>query len=166
MLIDANKYKRQIYKELLKLSNKEKFFYFGSDEIQLPEINEDNKNKGVYRFGIVDSDKLIGYFSYYIDLKNLSVSSFGLVSFDKKNKIIGLDVYKEIKRIIKKYSLHSIQWNMVGDNPAERHYDKYIKKFNGIKYVFPEAIRTKDGKFHDDVLYYAVVGGNEVIPSN
>ena len=45
---------------------------------------------------------------------------------------------------------------MVGNNPVEKHYDKFCKKYNGNKYILKDALRDKQGIYHDDVIYEIV----------
>ena len=42
---------------------------------------------------------------------------------------------------------------MIGDNPVERSYDKFCKKYHGVKHVLRDAIKDKYGKYHDDIIY-------------
>ena len=84
------------------------------------------------------------------------VSKNGLIAFEKGNSNIGINIYREIKRIINEYHIHRIEWRMVGNNPVKKHYDKFCKKYNGNKYILKDALRDKQGIYHDDVIYEIV----------
>lgn len=115
-----------------------------------PKISEEC---GCVQYAIIDNEKLIGYFSYYIDWYASSASQFGLFSFDRGNSVIGQDILSEIKKILYAYKLHRIEWRMVGGNPVQRHYDKICERFNGRKLVLRDAIKDRYGKYHDDIIY-------------
>ena len=42
---------------------------------------------------------------------------------------------------------------MVGDNPAERGYDKFIKRHNGNKYVLKDSFKDRNGNYRDSIIY-------------
>ena len=50
---------------------------------------------------------------------SLCVKNFGLMAFDSNNKRIGLDVYKQIKKLIFEYNVHRIEYCMISGNPVE-----------------------------------------------
>ncbi len=93
----------------------EMIFYSGWNGYSLPEFpNEfDGTN---YRYAILDGDKVIGFFCYTYDMHSRCLRNFGLYSFDKGNIIIGKDILCEIRRIIKEYKPHRMEWRMVGGN--------------------------------------------------
>lgn len=134
--------------------------YFYSDDMMyetgnldnwIPGITEDN---GSVQYAIVDEDgKLLGYFGYYIDWYTSSASRFGLFSFDRGNRIIGIDILKEMRKLIHKYKLHRIEWRMIGGNPVEKHYDRFCEKYRGRKIILHDATKDRYGKYHDDIIY-------------
>ena len=81
------------------------------------------------------------------------MSNFGLYSFDKGNPIIGKDILREIRRIIKEFKPHRMEWRMIGGNPVEKHYDTFCKRYNGKKFVLTDVIRDRYGNYHNDVIY-------------
>lgn len=107
-------------------------------------------------YAILDHDKVIGYFCYVYDLHSKSLNNFGLYSFDRNNPIIGKDILHEIRRIIQEYKPHRMEWRMIGGNPVERHYDTFCKKYHGKKFVLTDAIRDRQGIYHNDVIYEIV----------
>ena len=155
MLKPAILYKKEIEQNILNLAYSDEMFLFtGTLKYIIPDF-EDN-NGSLYQYAILDKDKIIGYFTYYIDWYTSSVSNFGLIAFEKGNSNIGINIYREIKRIINEYHIHRIEWRMVGNNPVEKHYNKFCKKYNGNKYILKDALRDKQGLYHDDVIYEIV----------
>lgn len=153
MLEPAMLHKEAVLNGLMKhIYDDEMTLYSGWNGFELPKISDDFDGAN-YRFAIIDGTNVIGYFCYTYDLHNRSVSNFGLYSFDKNNPIIGRDVLREMRHIIKEYKPHRIEWRMVGGNPVERHYDKFCKKYNGKKLVFTDVFRDRYGRYHNDVMY-------------
>lgn len=51
------------------------------------------------------------------------------------------------------------RWHMISGNPVEKHYDKFCEKYNGHKHILKDAIRDRQGYYHDDVIYEIITGG-------
>ena len=147
-----------LYKEEIQSKFAEQFYscdmmkYSGYLGSSIPNIDNDTDG-GCYQYAIVDNGKLIGYFTYSIDWYSSCTHCFGLFSFDRNNKTIGLDVYRELKKIIKDYHIHRMEWRMVGGNPVEKHYDRFCERYHGKKFVLTDAIKDRHGNYHDDVIY-------------
>ena len=153
MLIPAILYKEEIQKELVKHNySEDMMFYTGYLGSPFERIGEDN-NGDVYQYAIVEKDKLIGYFTFHVYWYDSCASRFGLFAFDRNNRTIGVDVYKELKKLINDYHIHRIEWYMISGNPVERHYDKFCKKYNGRKFVLTDAVKDRYGKYHNSVIY-------------
>lgn len=153
MLVPAIIYKDEIRKKFMKYAYTDDMInYTGCLENSLPIIDEES-NASLYQYAITDNGKLIGYFTYFIDWYSSCAHCFGLFSFERNNKIIGLDVYRKLKKIINDYHIHRLEWRMVGGNPVEKHYDRFCEKYHGKKFVLTDAIKDRCGKYHDDVIY-------------
>ena len=159
MLVPAILYKDEIRKRFAEFNYTEDMvFYTGYLGNSLPRI-EDSGDGGGYQYAIIDNDKLIGYFTYSIDWYSSSARCFGLFSFNRNNKLIGLDVRRELRKIINDYHIHRLEWRMVGGNPVEKHYDKFCEKYRGKKFVLTDVIKDRYGKYHDDVIYEIIFNG-------
>ena len=112
--------------------------------------------ENIYRWAILDKDKVIGYFTYFIETHSDNVCSFGLYSFDKGNPIIGFDVYKKMKELIKNH--HRIEWRMIGDNPVQRHYDRFCVRYKGSCSMLHKVVKDKNGKYHNEYIYEIING--------
>lgn len=156
MLMPALLYKEEITTELKKhIYESEMLFYSGWNGYNIPDFPDEFDGYN-YRYAILDHDKVIGYFCYVYNLHSKSLNNFGLYSFDRNNPIIGKDILHEIRRIIQEYKPHRMEWRMIGGNPVERHYDTFCKKYHGKKFVLTDAIRDRQGIYHDDVIYEIV----------
>ena len=153
MLKPAILYKNEILTKIQEYNYTEDMMYYsGYLGNALPSMEEDTNVK-LYQYAIVNDGKLIGYFTYQMDWYNSCVYNFGLYSFDKNNRQIGLDIYKELKKLINDYHIHRIEWRMVSGNPVEKHYDKFCQKYHGKKLVLTDVLKDRYGKYHNDVIY-------------
>lgn len=123
----------------------------------LPDIS-DKPEDGRFQFAIVNSeDKLLGYLGYTIDWYSSCAHSFGIMSFDRGNPIVGRDLFKELEKMINDYHLHRIEWRMVGGNPVEKSYNRFCAKYGGTKHVLKDSFKDKLGKYHDDIIYEIIL---------
>lgn len=145
-----------LYKEEITRAMQE---YFYTDDMMYvtgcldnwaPEIS-DRPDEGCMQYAIINNNKLIGYLSYRIDYYSSRVYNFGLFSFDRGNPLIGKEVNDELVKLIHRY--HRVEWRAVGDNPACRGYDNFIKRYNGNKHILRDATKDRDGNYHDDIIY-------------
>lgn len=154
MLVPAILYKEEIIKEFKKLYyTDDMLFQTGYLEQWYPNIS-DMPEEGRFDYAIINENKLIGYLSYQVDYYVSKAYNFGLMSFDRGNPVIGKDLFEKMKELVS--TMHRVEWRMVGGNPVEKHYDKFIELYNGNKYILKDSIRDKDGKYHDDIIYEIV----------
>ena len=153
MLVPALLYKDEIYRKSIEYYYSKDYFYYTGWIGASPICVSDEADGSTYQWAIVDGDKLIGYFTYTIKWLFKSADSFGLISFDKNNKIIGIDVRRKLKEIIDKYHLHRIEWRMIGGNPVEKHYDKFCNRYGGKKHILRDKLTDETGKYYDDIIY-------------
>lgn len=134
------------------LYDKDMFFYNGYPHCNMiPDITP---KENIYKWVIVDKDKVIGYFTYFIDTHCSNVCSFGLYSFDRGNPVLGFDVYTKMKELIKQY--HRIEWRMIDGNPVQKHYDRLCNRYNGNRVMLHSVVRDEKGNYHDEYIYEIV----------
>ena len=151
MLVPAILYREEIIHNLQRYYYTDDMMYeTGSMDNWTPNI-ADCPNEGLFQYAIVHNDKLIGFLSYAIDWYSSKAHSFGLFSFDRGNPIIGKDVFTKLEELVNQF--HRIEWRMVGGNPAERGYDKFIKRHNGNKYVLKDSFKDRNGNYRDSIIY-------------
>ena len=98
----------------------------------IPEIKTPNGES--FNYVVVDNEEsgnLLGYFSYSINWRTRALYDFDLYSFSKNNSIIGIDIFRHLKQVIKTNKIHRIEYNMIEGNPVEKHYDKFAKHYGG-----------------------------------
>lgn len=155
MLKPAILYKEQITKEFQKyLYTTDMMYVTGCLENWIPNILE-CPDEGRFQYAIVDeNEKLVGYLGYSIDYYASRAYNFGLFSFDKGNVLVGKDLFNKLEELITIF--HRVEWRAVGGNPACRGYDSFIKRHCGNKHVLKDALKDKDGNYHDDIIYEIV----------
>ena len=141
-------------KELEKLFNyhiydENMFLYNGFPYCnQIPDLQPAEQT---YKWAIVNNkNEIVGYFTYHIDAYSDTVNWFGLYSF-KTDVAIGIDVYKKMKMLLKQH--RRLEWSMVGGNPVEKHYDRFIERYGGRKVALKEAVKDQNGIYHDEYIY-------------
>lgn len=155
MLKPAILYKSEIEHNMLKYQYTDDMvlYYSGYLSSELPKI-EEYADGNTYRYAIVDKyDKVLGYFSYYIDWYASSISDFGLFSFDRGNYLIGIDVYKHLMKVIRNYHIHRMEWQMASGNPAEKHYDIFCHRYDGKKFILTDRVRDRYGHYRNQIIY-------------
>lgn len=158
MLVPAILFRDDIVREIQK-------YYYATDmmyetgclESWCPDIPDDSDADNFFYAIVNNENKLIGFITYKIDWYVSKAYNFGLFSFDRGNPIVGRDVFNKLEELVHK--MHRVEWRAVGGNPACRGYDHFVKKHNGNKFILKDAIRDRDGNYHDDIIYEIVERG-------
>ena len=155
MLVPAILYKEQIIKGMQKyFYTKDMMYETGCMENWTPNISN-CPDASQFQYAIVDkNEKLIGYLGYTVDWYASKAYNIGLFSFDRGNILVGSDVFDKLEELVG--TLHRVEWRAVGDNPACRGYDNFIKKHNGKKHILKDAIKDRNGCYHNDIIYEIV----------
>ena len=150
MLKPAIIYKDELIKLFAEQLYTDSYFYYNGypNANGLPEIKAEDEK---YQYAIVDDNKIVGYFSYTAWASTDTVLHFGLYSFDKGNITIGKDVYNKMRELVRTY--RRIEWRMIGENPVQRIYDKFCKKYGGNKVVLHDVCKDNQGNYHDEYIY-------------
>lgn len=161
MLKPAIIYKDEIERKFNEQLYTQDFFYYtGYDgSTYIPEIRREDF---LFQYAIIDASKpsdkkLIGYFSYSLSPFNDTINNFGLYSFDHGNPIIGRDILKKMKELVKAH--HRVEWRMIAGNSVKRHYDKFCHRYGGNIVKLQEAVRTPSGEYVDEYIYEIINGG-------
>lgn len=124
--------------------------FSGSNELYIPDNDYEQ-----HHFASVDNDgNVIGFIAYHIDYFSGIADNFGIMSFKKTNYTFAKDLYTAIDNLFMKYKVRSINWRMIGDNPVEKHYRRFCKKYGGREVgKLTKSVRFADGSYHDDYLF-------------
>ena len=156
MLIPAIMYKDEIERRSKSLCYSDEAFYYGDGLGQnYIQVQMDDDYGELFQYAIIDeSNDLIGYFRYRIHWYNSCAHCFGLVNLSgKPNAIIGLDINKELEKIIHEYKVHRVEFRMISGNPVEKHYRRFVNKYHGRVVILKDALKDRYGKYHDDLTF-------------
>lgn len=153
-IVPAYLFKNDIENEFAKLAYTEKLMWFdGCIENFHHEVTEEDCK---YQFAICEDGKLVGFISFRVDWYCSMAFNFGLISFSD-SKVATFKAIREVIKMVKSFNLHRIDFRCVGGNPAEKRYNKIIKRFESeysIRSVrFLDNIKDRQGKYHDTIMY-------------
>lgn len=112
----------------------------------------------VYQFVSVDENgSVIGYIGYKIDRCANSCYDLCIVNYSNNYLTFGKDVLRAITDIFDRYRFNKLEFNVVIGNPAEKSYDRLIKRCGGsVIGIFHDHTKLVDGLLYD-VKYYEVL---------
>lgn len=166
MLAPAQLYRKELQTENIKTWYlPENIYYNASTGNNYIEILEDNYN--CHQFVSIDkNNNIIGYISYDINWKTMSVTNLGIISYQKGNINFIKDVYQAIIDIFQKYHMNRLEWFCIRDNPALKSYEKIVLRFGGSKCgEFTQSVKLMDGKLHDCV-YFEILSTSFLLHKN
>lgn len=107
------------------------------------------------QFVSVDSkDNVIGYIEAKIDRKINAITSLRIINFSTESIVFSRDVKHFFDDLLNKYRFRKVTWAVVVGNPAEKIYDRYIKRYGGrIVGIHKDDVRLWDGKYYDFKFY-------------
>ena len=158
MLKRAKNYEKEINQFREDLDNKDylKFyatrsFFDGKFEVL------DSEWSDITRVSIDKSGKLLGYMFCGIDRNTNHIDNIGLANISKLSNITLAKDFLEFFESLLIYK--KISWTVIVGNPAEKIYDRLIKKYDGrIVGIQKEHIKLSDEKYYDLKLYEIVKG--------
>ena len=153
MLKPAILYKGELERKFLEqLYSYDFFMYLGRSHYNKMTNFDLANNNGCYQYAIVDAnEKLIGYFTYSVDIVDDTLCSIGLYSFSRGNFIIGKDVFNKMDELVKTH--RRVEWRAVEGNPAVKSYDAFCKKHNGNKIILHKRCKAPDNTYKDLYVY-------------
>lgn len=154
MLKLALVYKDKLLKEYQNIIYDDHFKYYNcSSYWEIPKIDESTWNN-IQLVSVDKNDNVIGYLTANIDRECNYINGLGIASFNGLNITFSKDLYQFLIDLFLKYGFNKISFKVVLGNPAEKMYDKYIKKYGGrIIRVRLRHNRLQDGNFYDEKLY-------------
>ena len=91
-----------------------------------------------------------------IDRNSDIITSVSAIRFDSGN-VFSRDLF-EFLRQLANMPVRKIEWWVLRGNPAEKLYDKIIKKYGGTKIgVYKQSVKLSDGKYYDKVFYELMI---------
>lgn len=155
MLVPAVLYKNEIEELCMKnYYTDAMLFETGTLDNWFPHIHE-QPSANQFQFASVNKEgELLGFFCYTVDWYADVAYNFGMMSQQTANAAFAKDIFDKMEELVSRH--HRVEWRMVGGNPVEKSYDRFIERHNGKKYVFKDRIRDKEGCFRNDIMYEVV----------
>lgn len=154
MLIPAILKREEIMEKFQMMAYTDDMSYLtGSYYNWLPTIDEEPGYEMIKYAVVNETYDLIGYFQYRYDRYVNQASEFLICCFDKGNIKFGRDVAKEINNLIYEKKIHRLEFEAISTNPVVKTYDRFVKKYNGTKHIFHDALKDMNGKYCDRCIY-------------
>lgn len=154
----AQLYREEIKYELTKRWYDEKYkYYFGgcAEEFNIPNDNYWRRD-----FAHLDIEgNLDGYFSYKYDPAAKSLSNFGLIGFAENNTKLVFDALSHIKALFKTGEVRRVCWWAFEDNPANKLYERIIRKYNGKINGKETDCAFVEGRYWSSISYEIICDG-------
>lgn len=133
MLKLAYDYKDKLNHEYSKAVVKERNKYYIASSYFDYSIDLAPNNWDCIQMVSVDKgENVLGYFKSTVDRSSMSITSVCAINFTEKvNMVFSKDFYCFLKDLFVKFAFFKISWTVLVGNPAERIYDKMVKKYNG-----------------------------------
>lgn len=139
-------YAKCIYQEKYK-------YFFSSVYADAIKIEDNTWVKHQY-VSISPMGDINGYIAYNIDRVEESAKWLSIIGFNNNSIPFALDVRHAIYDIFLKFNFHKLSFTVTMGNPAEKAYDRFIKKYHGnIIGISHDAVKLYDGKYYDNKLY-------------
>ena len=109
-----------------------------------------------HQFVSIRNGKIIGYIGYGINRSDGDIAhDLNIINFeDDPSMTFAMDLGKALTDIFEKYNFRKLNFYVIVGNPAEKAYDKMIKRYGGRVVGYrKENTRLFDGKYYDDKLY-------------
>lgn len=152
MLVAAQLYKEEVTRKLQATWYSLKYQYFWDGYGSDLDIPTDSYWKKQFVF-LDEKGEVTGYFSYNYNSNTSSMNNFGLISFIDYNPKFILAIYEHIAAALKN-GVKRIEFFAYEDNPANKGYQKLIKRFGGKQVgKLTNNTRLLDNKLHNTLIY-------------
>jgi len=139
--------------------NKKKFYFIEEgNEIntELPDADVpiDKAWDFMERFSLDKDKNVIGYFQAHIKRPENYAENILSINFGETNRTFSKDYLDFWTSLFEVHKLRKLKFFTIIGNPAEKHCDKLVKKYDGrIVGISKEEILYKDGTYKDIKLY-------------
>ncbi len=139
------------------VSNQEYLKYYEIAYLEPSKLYE-NEWCDLQRVSKDSEGNILGFMFCGINRAHSRVDNIELLNMTgKPNIILTKDILQFFDDLLNKYNHRKICFDVVVGNPAEKIYDKIVKKYNGeISGVQKEHVRLYDNKFYDLKLYEVI----------
>lgn len=155
MLKLAYPYKDQLKVKFMETMFNEKYKYYHSSNFCDYELKLSDSSWTNLDFISVDKhDNILGFLGATIHRGDDMITSLQAINFYDLNYAFSKDFHQFITDLFDKFKFRKMVFNVVIGNPAEKMYDKYIKKYNGrVVGIKIKEVKLYDGDFYDQKIY-------------
>ncbi|MDD3172140.1 MAG: GNAT family protein [Herbinix sp.] len=155
MLKLAKSYEASLNLEWERMAFNPKYKYLFSGSGWTYNVTIDNSSTNRIQMVSVDSeDDIIGLFSASVDREAKIIDGLTIVNFRDSNITFSRDMYKFLSDLFRVHRFRKIEWYVFVGNPAEKMYDKIVKKYGGrIAGYRLETCVGFDGEYRDMKMY-------------
>ena len=128
------------------------------DDFDQVEISSDDWAK-IQRVSVSKDGRILGFFSAGWSNVHERVNNLYLVKFKSKfemgndKDIARQDLEDYIEMLINDSKFRYIQFVALEENPANKLYHDWIRKYGGKIYEYEKSVKLKDGGFHNTYEY-------------
>jgi hypothetical protein len=156
MLKPAYIYKDKLQDAYNSVIFNDKYKYYNNSNYWNYEMKLSNDSWSNIEMVSVDSkDNILGFFQASISRESDKISAIGIINFYDKNIIFSRDMYNFLVDLFDKFNFRKIEWTVVvGNDDAEKMYDRIINKYGGkIVGVKEKSTKLIDGLYYNVKLY-------------
>ena len=151
MLKPAQLYRDELKQKLMECWDNPKYDYYFNGEYQEFDVPQDRYWRSDY-VCVDNKGEIVGYFAYCRNDIARSLSHFGLISFTDNGALLMRDCIARIDKLVSE-GLNRIEWWAIVDNPANKIYEKLVKRYGGTVAGYMHDCNYFGGKYHDSVMY-------------
>ena len=122
---------QELTKKFLEISFVDKYKYFDFTNFINYELNLSKDSWSSLEYVSKKDNEIIGYLRASINRSAGFVSSLGVANFGDKNIEFAKDFYRFLEDLFMKFDFYKIRFDVVIGNPAEKMYDRFIKRYGG-----------------------------------
>ena len=126
------------------------------EKFDMITINSNSWNSFQY-ISVDELGNILGYFSFDTIRSQEKLTTGFFVKFTYKSyyddDICNEDFFKFIDMRMKDPVFSRVEFMAIEDNYANLTYEKWLKKYNGERFLLPNYIKLKDGKLYNVYLY-------------
>jgi len=139
--------------------NKEKFYFIEEGDEMITELPNDkvpieNSWNFMERISLDKDKNVLGYFQVYVKRPENYAENILIINFGEPNRTFSKDYFDFWTSLFEVHKLRKLKFFVIIGNPAEKQYDKLVKKYDGrIVGILKEEVLYRDGTYKDIKIY-------------
>lgn len=139
-----------------------KYYNLGSYYTE-PEYSSSDWNESNYVS--TNNGEVKAFFKAYLDRDYMTVTELAIINYSQSYVEFYSDFREFIRRLVI-VGFRKISFSVVVGNPAERTYDRFVKRYGGrIVGTYTSHVKLIDGKYYDLKLYEVFTDNPKLLKS-